>query len=215
MSNINSQNSEQSKYSRRYTPRHPLAKYAVSQIDKLKLRAQDIVHAIGYPATHTIAACDRLRHVLSSEILGLNDKNVDSYFTANAFLKALLLVLNIPYRAFAEDIAQIEYDLAHYPYPLPKYSLRADVDFEWSEGANWMSRGVASSQANAHLPGNIAKMNEVKRKLVIQHCLSEHYAEYNGHLPYNGVIKGYRLTIKQRDEIIGRVEYGLRDISQF
>lgn len=209
MSNINSKNSEQSKYSRRYSPRHPLAKHAVSQIAKLELRTQDIVQTMGYPAIHTIPACDRLRHVLSSEILGLNDKDVDSYFTANEFLSALLLVLNIPYQAFADDIAQIEYDLKYYPYPLPKYSLRADVDFTWSEGANWMSRGVASSKANAHLPENIAKMKDTEREAIVQQCIEEHYQKYHAHLPYNGVIKGYRLVIKQRNEIIDRVEYGM------
>lgn len=209
MSNINSQNFKNSKYTYRYTPRHPLAKYAISQIGKLELEAQNIIQTMGYPSTHISAACDRLRHVLSSEILGLNDTDIDSYFTANEFLKALLLVLNIPYQAYEDDIAQIEYDLAHYSYPLPRYSLRADVDFVWSEGANWMSRGVASSKANAHLPENIAKMHDSEREAIVQQCIEAHYQKYHGHLPYNGMIKSYRLIIKQRDEIIGRVEYGL------
>ncbi len=39
MTNINSQKYTQSKYSRRYSPCHPLAKYAVSQIDTLELHA--------------------------------------------------------------------------------------------------------------------------------------------------------------------------------
>jgi len=209
MSNIKSQNSDQSKYSRRYSPRHPLAKYAVSQIGKLQLRAQDIVHTMGYSHKHTIPACDRLRHVLSSDILGLNDTDVDIYFTANEFLKALLVVLDIRYQPFQADIAQIEYDLAHYPYPLPRYSLRADVDFTFSGGANWMSRGVASSKANAYLPKNIAKMNESEREPIVQKCIDEHYKKYHGNLPYDGVIKGYRLITKQRNEIIDRVEYEL------
>lgn len=203
------QYSEQSIYTRRYTPRHPLAKHAVSQIRKLELRAQDIVQAIGYSPTHIIPACDRLRHVLSSEILGLNDTAVDTHFTAHEFLRALLSVLDIPYESYKNDIAQIEYDLAHYPYPLPRYSLRADVDFTWSEGANWMSRGVASSKANAHLPENIAKINDSEREAIVQQCIEEHYQKYHGHLPYEGVIKGYRLILKQRNEIIAKVEYGL------
>ncbi|MGP5203411.1 hypothetical protein ACTXKB_11690 [Psychrobacter aquimaris] len=56
---------------------------------------------------------------------------------------------------------------------------------------------------------NIAKMNEAKRELVIQQCLATHYAEYNGHLPYNGVIKGYQFTIKQRNEMVDTIEYDL------
>lgn len=164
---------------------------------------------MGYPSTHTIAACDRLRHVLSSEILGLNDTAVDTHFTAHEFLRDLLFVLDIAYKPYADDIAQIEYDLAHYPYPLPRYSLRADVNFVWSGGANWMSRGVASSKANACLPENIARMNDTEREAIVQQCIEEHYQKCHGHLPYNGVIKSYQLIIKQRDEIIGRVEYGL------
>lgn len=209
MSHIKSQKLSHSKYSRRYSPRHPIAKYAVSQIEKGQLRAQDIVHTMGYSHKHTIPACDRLRHVLSSDILGLNDTDVDNYFTANEFLRALLLVLDIPYRQFQADIAQIEYDLAHYPYPLPLYSLRADVDFTFSGGANWMSRGVASSKANAYLPEDIAKMNESGLKSIVLKCIDEHYKKYHGNLPYKGVIKGYRLITKQRNEIIDRVEYGV------
>lgn len=56
---------------------------------------------------------------------------------------------------------------------------------------------------------NIAKMNEAKRELVIQQYLAAHYAEYNGHLPYNGVIKGYQFTIKQRNEMVDTIEYDL------
>ena len=209
MSIITNQDNDRSKYTRRYNPRHPLAQQAVSQIDKLELRPQDIVKVMGYPIKHTIPACDRLRHVLSSDILGLNDTDVDNYFTANEFLRALLLVLDIRYQPFQADIAQIEYDLAHYPYPLPRYSLRAYVDFTFSGGANWMSRGVASSKANAYLPEDIAKMNESELKSIVLKCIDEHYKNYHGNLPYKGVIKGYRLITKQYNEIIDRVEYGV------
>ena len=140
---------------------------------------------------------------------GLNDTDVDNYFTANEFLRALLLVLDIRYQPFQADIAQIEYDLAHYPYPLPRYSLRAYVDFTFSGGANWMSRGVASSKANAYLPEDIAKMNELELKSIVLKCIDEHYKKYHGNLPYKGVIKGYRLITKQYNEIIDRVEYGV------
>ena len=196
MSNINTTHS---KFTNRYSPCHSLAKDAVNQIGKLELKAQDIVKAMGYSQKHTTPACDRLRHVLSSEMLGLNNNEVDTYFTAHEFLRALLVVLNIQYEPFAGDIAQIEYDLAHYPYPLPRYSLRADVDFIWSDGANWMSRGVASSKAKVYLPKDIAKMSDAERELVIQNCMREHYKKHNGNLPYNGIINGYLLIIRQGD----------------
>ncbi len=118
-------------------------------------------------------------------------------------------MLDIPYKPYAEDIKQIEYDLEHYPYPLPEYNLRADVDFKWSEGANWMSRGVASSKANAHLPENIAKMNDSEREAIVQRCIEEHYQKYHDHLPYDGLIKSYHLIIKQHDKIIDRLKYEL------
>lgn len=202
-----------SKYSRRYTPRHPLAKYAVNQIEKQERRAQDIVQAMGYLPQHTLAASDRLRQVLSSDILGLNDTGndtgIDTHFTAHEFLIALLVVLDISYELFSADIVRIEYDLAHYPYPLPIYSLRADIDFEFTSGANWMSRGVASSKARVSLPESSAKTTDAERALIIQHYMNEHYKKFNGNLPYNGVIKGYWLIVEQRHEIISRVGYGL------
>ena len=56
---------------------------------------------------------------------------------------------------------------------------------------------------------NIAKMSEAKCQSVIQQCLATHYAEYNGHLPYNGVINGYQFIIKQRNEMVDTIEYDL------
>ena len=56
-----SQSTHPSKYTRRYQPCHPLAQYAITQIDILELRAQDIIKAMGYPLKHTIPACERLR----------------------------------------------------------------------------------------------------------------------------------------------------------
>lgn len=49
----------------------------------------------------------------------------------------------------------------------------------------------------------------LKRNDIVQRCIDEHYAEYNGHLPYNGVIQGYQLIINQCHEIINRIEYDL------
>lgn len=209
MSIIKIQNPKRLKYTHRYTPRHPLAEDAVAKIETRELQAQNIVKAMGYVPKHTIDACDRLRYILSSEILGLNDKANDKHFTANEFLRALLLVLDIPYEPYAEDITRIEYDLVNYPYPLPKYSLRADIDFMWSKGANWMSRGAASSKANVHLPDNIAKMNDLERESIVQQCINEHYHKYHNHLPYDGLIKSYHLIIRQHGEIIDRVKYEL------
>lgn len=213
MSNINSTNTTHSKFTNRYSLCHSLAKDAVNQIGKLELKAQDIVKAMGYSQKHTTFACDRLRHVLSSEILGLNNNEVDTYFTAHEFLRALLIVLNIQYEPFAGDIAQIEYNLAHYAYPLPRYSLGADVDFTWSEGANWMSRGIASSKAKVYLPKDIAKMSDAERELVIQNCMREHYKRHNGNLPYNGIIKGYLLTIRQGDAVVDKATFNLPNMA--
>lgn len=215
----NTKNISNSKYTRRYTARHPLAKLAISQIEKRGLRPQDIVKAMGYPQKHILSACDRLRYVLSSDILGLDDTGVDSkevsrtdadeYFTAHEFLKSLLLVLEMQYELFQDDIAQIEYDLAHYLYPLPRYHLRADIDFTFTAGANWMSRGGAAQLANAYLPESIAKMSGIERESIVQQSIDEHYKKYDGHLPYDGVIKGYWLITKLRNEVIERVAYGL------
>lgn len=45
----------------------------------------------------------------------------------------------------------------------------------------------------------------LKRNDIVQRCIDEHYAEYNGHMPYNGVINSYRLIVKQRHDIISRI----------
>ena len=113
MFNIMSHITNQSKYTRRYHPRHLLAQYAINQIATLELGSQDIVKAMGYPLKHTMPACERLRHVLSNKYLGLDGSYVDKYFTADVFLAKLFAVLDIPYASFAEDIKQIKYDVVH------------------------------------------------------------------------------------------------------
>ncbi len=133
-----SHSTNSSKYTRRYHPRHPLAQYLISQIDTQQLRAQDIIKTMGYPLGHTIPACERLRHVLCNRYLGLDGSYMDRYFTADAFLAKLFIVLELPYAPFVEDIVQIKYQLAHLSNPLPKYSLRAEVELEF-DSANWMS----------------------------------------------------------------------------
>ena len=125
-----------SKYTRRYHPRHLLAQYAITQIDMLELRAQDIIKAMGYPLKHTIPACERLRHVLSNKHLGLDGSYIDKYFTADEFLAKLFAVLELPYEPFAEDIAQIKYEIAYSTNPLPKHRLQAEVDFACDD-ADW------------------------------------------------------------------------------
>ena len=198
----------QSPYTRRYHPRHPLAQYAINQIDTLELRSQDIIKAMRYPLKHTMPACDRLRHVLSNKHLGLDGSYSDKYFTADEFLIKLFEVLEIPHEPFAEDIAQIKYDLAHSPNPLPKYSLRAHAEFEFND-ANWMSRVEALRLANVHLPHGFADLNEAARDVIVKDNICKHYRQYEGHLPYEGIIKGYRLIIEQNNKVVDRVEYGL------
>jgi hypothetical protein len=199
----------QSRYTRRYHPRHSLAQYIINQIESLELRPQDIARRMGYPLKHTIPAYDRLRHVLSNKHLGLDGSYMDKYFTADEFLAKLFAVLEIPYQPFAEDVAQIKYDLVHYPDNLPKYSLRADVYFTFTSADNWMSRGAASRFAQVHLSSDFTKLDKAERESLIQESICEHYQQYEGNLPYDGIIKGYRLTIEQNNHVIDRAEYGL------
>ena len=209
MFDIMSHITNQSKYTRRYQPRHSLAKYIIDQIELTELRPQHIVKKMGYPLKHTIPACDRLRHVLCNRYLGLDGSYMDKYFTADEFLVKLFEVLEIPYQPFIEDIAQIQYDLTNDADVTPSYRLRAEVDFTFTGGANWMSRGAASSLAKVTLPNNVAKLDKVTRESVIQDSIYEHYQQYDGNLPYDGIIKGYRLTIEQDNHVLDRAEYGL------
>lgn len=198
----------QSKYTRRYHPRHPLAQYAVNQIDILELCSQDIIKAMCYPLKHTIPACDRLRHVLSNKYLGLDGSYSDKYFTADEFLTKLFAVLEIPYEPFAEDIAKIKHDLAHCPQSSPSYSLQAQIAFEFDD-ANWLSRSNAARLAYVHLPERLAELEEAEREAIVKESICEHYQQYESNLPFDGTIIGYRLLTEQKNEVIDKVEYGL------
>lgn len=198
-----------SKYTRCYRPQHPLAQSIITQIDKREQRPQDIVKAMGYPLKHTIPACDRLRHVLSSATLGLDSSYIDAYFTPDKFLEKLFAVLEMDAKAFEENIAQIKYGLAHVSQPLPSYSLQADVDFTFNGSSNWLSRWGALLSTGVQLPSGFAKLNEAQRNTVIKKSIREHYRQYEGHVLYDGILKGYQLTISQNDEMIDKVMYKL------
>ena len=198
-----------SKYTRCYRPRHPLAQSIITQIDKREQRPQDIVKAMGYPLKHTIPACDRLRHVLSSATLGLDGSYIDAYFTPDNFLEKLFILFDMDTEAFEEDIAQIKYRLSHPRQPLPSYSLQADVDFTFNGSSNWLSRWGASLSTCVHLPSGFAKLSEAEREAVIKKGICEHYRQYKDNVPYDGVLKGYKLTIMQNDEMVDKVMYKL------
>lgn len=198
-----------SKYTRCYRPRHPLAQSIIAQIDKRKQRPQDIVKAMGYPLKHTIPACDRLRHILSSATLGLDGSYIDAYFTPDSFLEKIFAVLDMDAKVFEEDIAQIKYRLLHPRQPLPSYTLQADVDFTFNGSSNWLSRWGASLSTRVHLPSGFAKLSEAEREALINKSIREHYRQYEGNVPYEGVLKGYKLTISQNNEMVDKVMYKL------
>ena len=208
MFDIMSHITNQSKYTRRYQPRHSLAKYIIDQIELSELRPQNIVKKMGYPLKHTIPACDRLRHVLCNRYLGLDGSYMDKYFTADEFLATLFSVLDIPYETFADDIAQIKHDLVNHPKSLCTYSLRAEIDFEFVN-ANWMVRCGVSRLAHIRLPNDFSEMNKAKRTSIIKDAIYDHYQQYVSGLPYDGVIKSYQLIAEQNNEVIETIAYGL------
>ena len=204
-----SHSSHLSKYTRHYRPQHPLSQYIVNQINTLEMRAPDIIRAMGYPLGHTIPACERLRHVLCHCHHGLDDSYMDRYFSADAFLATLFEILELPYQAYAEDIAQIKAQMAQRSDSLPHYRLRAQVDFAFTDGANWLSRWGSALATEVHLPSGFTTLDERERKAAIKQSIREHYQQFDGHLPYNGVIQGYELMVLQQDEVIEKVAYGL------
>jgi len=137
LSNITSRAVSQSVYTCRYRPCHPLAQYIINQINTLQMRPQDIIRAMGYAVKHSIPACERLRHVLSNQYLGLDGSYMDASFTADEFLAKLFSVLKISYEAFAEDIDQIKHELAYQSKPSHDLCLKADDSYDFGH-SNWM-----------------------------------------------------------------------------
>jgi len=99
-------------YTRHYQPRHLLALQIIQQIHKLELRPQHITQKMGYLPKHTLPACERLRHVLSNQYLGLDGSYIDGRFTAEEFLAKLLLVVEIAYETVEDDLTHIQYQLS-------------------------------------------------------------------------------------------------------
>ena len=74
---------------------------------------------------------------------------------------------------------------------------------------SWLSRWGASLSTRVQLPSGFAKLSEAEREALINKSIREHYRQYEGNVPYKGVLKGYQLTIMQNDEMVDRVIYKL------
>lgn len=118
-------------FTQRLTPRHALGKLAIAQIEQLALRPQDIITAMGYQPNNAIQACDRLRHVLSSPTLGLDNSYYDSRFSSVEFLRVLFEVLKIDPLDYQPYLEQIQYELRNQK-KITTDTLQANRNFELS-----------------------------------------------------------------------------------
>lgn len=195
-------------FTRRLTPRHSLAKLAIAQIDSLALRQQDIIQAMGYQPKNVIQACDRLRHVLCSPTLGLDNSYYDFRFSSIEFLQTLLAVLQIPPVEYEAAIAELQHELENRVKP-PVYTLRAQITFDFTGSANnWLTRWGVNRFHYVELPDNFIHLNESEQELAIQATSQAHYQQNYNNLPYDGVITGYLLKIEQGEEQTFK-EFGL------
>lgn len=193
-------------FTQRLKPRHALGKLAIAQIEQLALRPQDIITAMGYQPKNAIQACDRLRHVLSSPTLGLDNSYYDFRFSSLEFLKTLFTVLSLAPADYQADLEQLQYELAN-PIIPPKVTLRAKIDFDFSRSAdNWLTKLGVAGFYHVSLPTCFHKLNVSAQDRVIQSRIQAHYHQHHGNLPYRGVITGYELIVERSEE---------REVSEF
>lgn len=95
------------KYTRRYHPKCDLAELIVATMNEQHLGASKLTKAMGYPAKHSIAAIDRLRHVLCSANLGLDGSYIDAYYDSEDFVINLCELLAVDQIYYQQQIDQI------------------------------------------------------------------------------------------------------------
>lgn len=195
-------------FTRRLTPRHPLAQCAIDQIERLELRPQHIVAQMGYQPKNVIQACDRLRHVLCSPTLGLDNSYYDARYSAADFLVSLFTLLAIPPEQYQAEVEKIQADIEAYDQR-PRYNLRASIKFDFSNTRNnWLTLMSVARYYEIFLPTGFYQLPDREQQQHIQQGITAHYQQYHDNLPYSGVIEGYVLLIERNGEVERR-EYGL------
>ena len=193
-------------FTRQIIPQHPLAKLAIEQIqtqnESQSLRAQDILKAMGYQPKNLIQAYDRLRHVLCSPNLGLDNSYYDFRYSANEFLQALFAVLDIVPEQYQLQLEQIKQELESYA-KRPRYSLRAVIDFDFSTSRanNWLTKMGVIRFYELDLPSEFYRVEPSEQHHIVQPLIQAHYQQYHDTLPYHGIIKGYVLRVERGEEI--------------
>lgn len=189
-------------FTRRLTPRHPLAQCAIEQIERLELRPQYIIAQMGYQPKNFIQAYDRLRHVLCSPNLGLDNSYYDYRYSSSEFIQELFAVLDIAPEHYQAELEQIHCQIDDF-VNRPRYSLRATIDFDFStsNANNWLTRMGVASFYEINLPIDFYQLEHTEQQSLVQQLIQAHYQQHHDSLPYHGIIKGYVLSIERGEEV--------------
>lgn len=177
----------------------PLAQLLYHTIEQSKLSLQTIVQKMGYQPKNILQACDRLRHVIGSDYLGLDNSYYDFRFSSLEFLQALFNALNIQPEQYQDELNKLQNHLQSKQQAIkntPSYLLRADIDFDFSNSANnWLTKMGVAKFYQLTLPDDFAYLDKPQQENIIKFCIRQHYQQYKHNLPYHGIIKGYRLIV--------------------
>ena len=177
-----------------------LQSFILNQIEQKNLSYSQIIQSMGYPInvkTQT-SALKRLKHVLSSPELGLTTTSYDFKYSSTEFIHVLCRVLDIDKSAYLLLFNELE-QYAHKVLNATTPIVYADVTFSDDFQPSFMSMMAVSRFRRIKLDKGIRLLDRSKQRQVIDGLVRAHFTAMTGNIPFNGVIKGYRVSFEHDD----------------
>lgn len=170
-----------------------------SQLDKLGYSLTEIATQMDYPSATLEKGIERLQQVFSSEDLGLTAGNYDFQYSSVEFIHALCAVLTIDaaiYEPLLDTLVADAYQHNHAKAP----EVIAEINFTDSYQPSFQQGMALSKFRNVKLPEECRLLERSEQSTLIRRCIQSHLAEYQGKIPFDGVITGYRIIRKDQDD---------------
>lgn len=145
-------------------------------------------------------ALKRLAQVLSSPYLGLTTPSYDFKYSSSEFIDALCQVLGIDqddYQPLLQPLQQYAHKVLHAVKPV----VYADICFNDNFTPSFVNTMAVSKYTHVPLADDIRLLDREQQLQVISQKIKQHHAKLQDCIPFDGVIKGYRVLLTDENGV--------------
>ncbi|WP_230656137.1 hypothetical protein [Psychrobacter sp. I-STPA10] len=145
-------------------------------------------------------ALRRLAQVLSSPYLGLTKPSYDFKYSTTEFIQVLCQVLGIAqaeYQPLLQPLKQYADKVLHAVKPV----VYADIHFNDNFTPSFFNTMAVSKYTHVPLADGIRLLDREQQLQVIYQQIKQHHAKLQDSIPFDGVIKGYRVLLTDENGV--------------